>query len=69
MEEIGYKRLYITRWERQRVRECVRASVFYYNTKLWTQFYISDLTWEEGWLRSVCASSQSDQTLLFSHII
>ena len=47
MEEIGYKRLYITRWERQRVRECVRASVFYYNTKLWTQFYISDLTWNK----------------------
>ena len=28
------------------------------------QFYISGLTWEQGWLGSVCASSQYDQTLL-----
>ena len=26
----------------ERERECVRACVLYYNTKLWTQFYISD---------------------------
>ena len=26
-------------------------------------------TWEHGWLRSVSPSLQSDQTLLFSHII
>ena len=26
-------------------------------------------TWEQGWLRSVCASSQSVQTLFFSHIV
>ena len=48
MEKIGDKRLYITR-EREREREresvhaCVRACMVYYNTKLWTQFYISGL--------------------------
>ena len=51
--------------ERERDRECVCACVPFYNTKLWTQFYISGLTWEQGWLRSVCASSKFDQTLLF----
>ena len=51
-------------------RECACACVLFYKTKkLWTQFYISGLTWEQGWLRSVCASSQYDQTLLFLHII
>ena len=72
VEEIGDKRLYIKREgerERERERECVCACVLFYNTKLWTQFYISGLTWEQGWLRSVCASSQYDQTLLLSHII
>ena len=58
-----------TERERERERVCVLACVLYYNTKLWTQFYISGLTYEQGWLRSVCASSRSDQTLLFSHII
>ena len=48
--------------ERERVRES--ACVLYYNTKLWAQFYISGLTWEQGWLGSVCASSQYYQTLL-----
>ena len=67
VEEIGDKRLYINR-ERER-GECACACVLFYNTKLWTQFYISGLSWEEGWLRSVCASSQYDQTLLFLHII
>ena len=42
MEEIGDKRLYIMRWG-QRVRECVRACVLYYHTKLWSKFYISAL--------------------------
>ena len=46
VEEIGDKRLYITK-ERERDREterqCVHACVFYYSTKLWTQFYISGL--------------------------
>ena len=64
MEEIGDKRLYIKR-EKDRERECVCACVLFYNTKLWTQFYICCLTSEQGWLRSVCASSQYDQTLLF----
>ena len=43
------------------------ACVLHYNTKLWTHIYmyISGLTWEQGWLRSVCASSQSDPNLLF----
>ena len=41
--------------------------VLYYNTKLWVLFNISSLTWEQGWFRSICASLQSDQTLLFSH--
>ena len=40
------------------------ACVLVYNTKLWTQFYISGLIWEQGWLGSVCASSQYGQTLL-----
>ena len=39
MEEIGDKRLYITRWG-ERVRACLRACVLYNNTKLWSQFYI-----------------------------
>ena len=64
VEEIGDKRLYIKR-ERQRESECVCACVLFYNTKLWTQFYISGLTSEHGWLRSVYASSQYDQTLRF----
>ena len=37
--------------------------MLYYNTQLWTQFYVSGRTSEQRWLRSVCASSQSDQTL------
>ena len=45
--------------------ERMRASVLYYNAKLWTQFYISGRNREQGWLRSVCASSQSNHTLLF----
>ena len=44
------------------------ACVFFYNTKLWTQFNISGLTGEQGWLRPVCASSQYDQ-IFFLHII
>ena len=40
--------------------------VLYYNTE---QFYKSGLTWEQGWLGSLCTSSQYDQTLLFLHII
>ena len=64
VEEICDKRLYI-KTKRERERECVCACVLFYNTKLWTQFYISGLTWEQGWLRSVCASSQYDQTLSF----
>ena len=44
------------------------ACVLFYNTKLWTQFYISGLTWEQGWLRFVCASLQYDQTLPFFRI-
>ena len=44
------------------------ACVLLYNTKLWTHFYISGLTWEQGWLRPVCASSQYDQTLPFVRI-
>ena len=46
MEKVGDKRLYISRWGEgvnERVRECVRVCVFYDNTKLWTQFYISGL--------------------------
>ena len=66
VEEIGDKRLYVKRErERERERECVCACVLFYNTKLWTQFYISGLTCKQGWLRSVCASSQYDQNLLF----
>ena len=41
--------------------ECVRALLQY---KALEQFYISGLSWEQGWLGSVCASSQYDQTLL-----
>ena len=48
--------------ERERESACVRACVLYCNTK---QFYISGLTWEQGWLGSLCASSHYDQTLLF----
>ena len=40
----------------------MHACVLYYNTK---QFYISGLTWEQGWLGSFCASAQYDQTLRF----
>ena len=47
VEEIGYKRLYIKR-ERERERECACACFHFYDTKLWTQFYISGLTWEQG---------------------
>ena len=42
MEEIFDKGLYITR-ERERESALVRACMFYYNTKLWTQFYVSGL--------------------------
>ena len=45
---------------------CLRA-LLQYNAL--DEFYISGLTWEQGWLRSVCASSQYDQILLVSHII
>ena len=48
---------------------CFRALLKY---KALDAVYITGLTsglTEPGWLRSVCASSQSDQTLLFSHII
>ena len=66
VEEIGDKRLYIKRErERERERECVCVCVLFYNTKLWTQFYISGLTWEQGWLRPICASLQYDQILFF----
>ena len=73
VEEIGDKRLYIKgererEREREREHECVCACVLFYNTKLWTQFYISDLTWDQGWLRSVYASSQYDQTRPFIRI-
>ena len=47
MEEIGNERLNITR-DRETKRECVRACVFYYKTKLWTQFYISNLLGNRG---------------------
>ena len=47
---------------------CVLACIFTIR-KLWTQFYISGLTWEQGWLRSVCPFSQYDQPLLNSLII
>ena len=69
MEELGDKRLYTKRLvgggggRRERQHECERACVLYYNTQLWTQFCVSGRTWEQRWLRSVCASSQSDQTL------
>ena len=52
--------------QRERESACVHVCVLYYNTK---QFYMSDLTWEQGWLGSLCASSQYDQTLSFLHII
>ena len=64
VEEICDKRLYIKR-ERERERERENPCVIYYKTKLWTQFYTSCLTWEQGRLKSVCASLQSDKTLLF----
>ena len=51
VEEIGDKRLYIKRErerEGERERECVCACVLFYSTKLWAQFYISGLTWEQG---------------------
>ena len=38
---------------------CVCACVLFYNTKVWTQFYIS--------LISVCAYSQYDQTLFSAY--
>ena len=49
VEEIGDKRLYIKR-EREREREkkekeSVSACLLFYNTKLWAQINISDLTW------------------------
>ena len=63
MEEIGDKRLYIKRErERESVSACMLACSF---TKLWTQFYVRGLTLEQGWFRSVYASWQYDQTLLF----
>ena len=62
------RRFILRERERERERECVCACVLFYNTKLWTQFYISGLPWEQGWLRSVCASSQYDQTLPFFRI-
>ena len=70
-EEIGDKRLILREKlyiKREREHECVCACVLFYNTKLWTQFYINGFTWEQGWLRSVCASSQYDQTLPFFRI-
>ena len=60
-------RLYITR---ERERECESASWYVLG-----QYKVLDIvfykwpTWEQGWLRLVCASSQSDQTILFAHII
>ena len=71
MKEISDKRLYISR-EREREREgggerawvraCLRVLLQY--KALDTVLYKWP-TWEQGWLRSVCASSQSDQALLF----
>ena len=57
---------YIKR-ERERERECVCACVLFYNTKDWMQFYISGLTWEQGWIRSVCTSAQYDHTSFFAY--
>ena len=71
VEEIGDKRLYIKRErgrERERERVCLRALLQYkaLDAVLYKGPYLGT---EQGWLRSVCASSQYDQTLLFSHII
>ena len=52
--------------ERERELSCLRVLLQY--NALDTVLYKWP-TWDQGWLRPVCASSQSDQTLLFSHII
>ena len=71
VEEIGDKRLYIKR-EREREKEsvsvcvCLRALLQYkaLGAVLYKWPYLGT-----GMLRPVCASSQYDQILLFSHII
>ena len=82
VEAIGDKRLYIKREteretererekegerEREKERECVCACMLFYNTKLWPQFYISGLTWEQEWLRSVCASCNMTKSSFFAY--
>ena len=50
--------------ERERERELACLRVLLQYEALDTVLYKLP-TWDQGWLRPVCASSQSDQTLLF----